>query len=63
MNATDKLIETIRAATITEHEAHIAEIQRLADEATDEWHRKRYQEQAERLRAMPYPWETSSAVD
>ncbi|MBA3753441.1 MAG: hypothetical protein H0X01_04740 [Nitrospira sp.] len=62
MDATDRLIETMRAATVAEHEARIAEVQRWADEATDEWHRKRHQAHADRLRAMRYPWEKGNVA-
>jgi hypothetical protein len=62
VDATDKLIETMQAAAHEEWESRIAEIQQWADEATDPWYRKRHQEHADRLRAMPVPWGQASAV-
>jgi hypothetical protein len=57
--AVDPYIQLLRNALVAEHEAHIAEVQRRADEAAargDEWYRKWHQDDVERLRAIPYPW-------
>ena len=58
--ANDPHIRALREALVTEHEATIAEAQQHADDAAargDEWYRKWHQAAADRLRAMPYPWE------
>jgi hypothetical protein len=55
----DPYIQALRDALVTEHEAHIAEVQRRADEAAargDEWYRKWHQDQVDELKAMRYPW-------
>jgi hypothetical protein len=56
----DPHIRALRDALVNEHEATIAGAQQSADEAAtrgDEDARKWYQEQADRLRAIPYPWD------
>jgi hypothetical protein len=58
--ANDPHIRALREAFVTEDEATIAEVQQRADDAAergDEWYRKWHQDAADRLRAMPYPWE------
>ena len=60
----DETVATMRSALVAEHERHIAEAQERADEAAargDEWYRKWHQDDADRLRAMPYPWEHEAA--
>jgi hypothetical protein len=50
---------------VAEHEAVVAEWQHQADEAAgrdDEWLSKWHQDTADRLRAMPYPWERPTAA-
>jgi len=57
----DPHVQVLRDALVAEHEAHIAEVQMRADEAAargDEWYRKWHQDDVDRLKAMPYPWET-----
>jgi hypothetical protein len=62
----DPHIRALRDALVAEHEATIADTQRHADDAAargDESGRRWYQEQADRLRAIPYPWgEPASAA-
>ena len=61
---TDNTVAAMQAALVAEHKRHIAEVQRRADEASsrgDEWYRKWHQADADRLRAMPYPWERQAA--
>jgi hypothetical protein len=53
----DPHIQALRDALIADHEQRIAEEQRAADEASDDWYRKWHQDHAAALRAMPYPWE------
>lgn len=56
----DPHIRALREALVVEHEATVAEAQHEADEAArrgDEWSHKWHQDTADRLRAMPYPWE------
>jgi hypothetical protein len=56
-------IQALRSAMMAEHEAQIADVQRKADDAAaegDEWYRKLYQDLADSLQAMDYPWETRS---
>ena len=58
--AVDPAVQALRDALVAEHEAHIAEVQRRADEAAargDEWYHRFYQDHVAELRAMPYPWE------
>jgi hypothetical protein len=59
----DRHVQALRDALVAEHEEHIAEIQRRADEAAargDEWYRRWHQGHLERLKAMRYPWSTTS---
>ena len=61
----DPHIRALREALVAEHEATIADAQRHADEAGargDERGRTWYQEQADRLRAIPYPWERPASA-
>lgn len=61
----DPHIRALREALVAEHEAAVAESQHDADEAAgrgDEWSRGWYQDTADRLRAMPYPWERPAAA-
>src|SRR5437899_209215 len=61
----DPHIRALREALVTEHEATVADAQHRADEAAargDESGRRWYQEQADRLRAIPYPWERPAAA-
>ena len=56
----DPHIRALREVLVAEHEAAVADEQKLADAAAargDEWYRRWHQEAADRLRAMPYPWE------
>jgi hypothetical protein len=56
----DPHIRALRDALVAEHESTVADTQRHADDAAargDEPGRRWYQEQADRLRAIPYPWE------
>ena len=55
----DPHIQALRDALVAEHEARIAEVERQADEAADDWHRKFHQDRVAELRAMPWPWETA----
>jgi hypothetical protein len=60
----DETVATMRATLVAEHERHIAEAQRRADEAAergDEWYRKWHQGDADRLRALAYPWQSHAA--
>lgn len=57
----DPHVQALRDALVAEHEAHIADIQQRADDAAargDEWFRKLHQDDVDRMRAKPYPWET-----
>jgi hypothetical protein len=61
----DPHIRALREALVAEHEATIADTQRRADDAGargDEPGRRWYQEQADRLRAIPYPWERPASA-
>jgi len=61
----DPHIQALRDALVAEHEAVVAEWQHQADEAAgrdDEWLSKWHQDTADRLRAMPYPWERPTAA-
>ena len=61
----DPHIRALCEALVADHEAAVAESQREADEAAgrgDEWLGKWYQDTADRLRAMPYPWERPTAA-
>jgi hypothetical protein len=61
----DPHIRALRDALVAEHEATVAGAQRRADEAAasgDDAGHIWYQEQADRLRAIPYPWERASAA-
>lgn len=61
----DPHIRALREALVAEHEATVTDTQRRADEAAargDEPGRKWYQEQADRLRAIPYPWERPASA-
>lgn len=63
--SSDPYIRMLRDALVAEHEATIAEEQRLADEAgeTGNVERQRWHlERVARLRAIPYPWEQSQAA-
>jgi hypothetical protein len=62
MNAdrVDPHIQALRDALVADHEQRIAEEQRAADEATDDWYRKWHQDHAAALRAMRYPWEQAT---
>jgi hypothetical protein len=56
----DPHIRALREALVADHEAAVAEGQHHADEAAergDEWSSRWHQDTADRLRAMPYPWE------
>jgi hypothetical protein len=56
----DPHIRALRDALVAEHEYTIAEALRHAEEAAargDESGRRWYQEQMDRLRAIPYPWD------
>jgi len=56
----DPHVQALRDALKAEHEARIAEVQAWADEAgavNDVERQRRHLAHAERLRAMPYPWE------
>jgi len=61
----DPHLRALRDALVAEHEATVARWQRYADEAAqydDEWPGKWYQDAADRLRAMPYPWDQPTAA-
>jgi hypothetical protein len=65
-NAVDPHIQALRDLLVAEHEAHIAEVQRRADDAAargDEWYRKWHQDDVDRMRAHAYPWEAEPAAD
>jgi hypothetical protein len=60
----DPHIQALRDALVAEHEARIAEVEALADQAAargdleaQRWHLAHI----ERLKAMRYPWEDRSA--
>jgi hypothetical protein len=56
----DPHIRALRAALVADHEAAIADARAHAAEAAargDEWYRRWYQDTADRLHAMPYPWD------
>jgi hypothetical protein len=63
----DPHIQALREVLVADHEAHIAEVQRRADEAAargdDRW-RDLHQGLADRLRAMapPFPGEKEDAA-
>jgi hypothetical protein len=60
----DPHIQALRDALVAEHEEHIADVQKRADEAAargDEWYRKWHQDDVDRLKAMRYPWDTEQA--
>ncbi len=61
----DPHIRALREALVAEHEAAVSDEQKRADEAAargDEWYRKWHQDAADRLRAMPYPWERPASA-
>ena len=59
MTTVDPHVQALRDALVSEHEQHIADIERRAAEAAqrgDEWNHRRNLEHAAQLRAMTYPW-------
>lgn len=59
----DPHIQVLRDALVADHEQRIAEEQRAADNATDDWYRKWHQDHAAALRAMRYPWDQQKTTD
>ncbi|MDI5939406.1 hypothetical protein ACVMYR_03295 [Micromonospora sp. PTRAS2] len=61
----DPHVQALNDALRSEHEGWIAEVQRWADEAAaagDHERQRRHLAHVERLRAMPYPWESARAA-
>lgn len=57
----DPHVEALRELLRAEHEGWIAEVQQWANEAAaagDVERQRRHLAHVERLKAMPYPWET-----
>ncbi|HEY3261506.1 MAG TPA: hypothetical protein VGJ95_14770 [Pseudonocardiaceae bacterium] len=64
MTTVDPHIQALRDALVAEHTERIAEVQRWADEAAargDDERQRWHLAHAERLKAMPYPWEHPAA--
>ncbi|HEX5541554.1 MAG TPA: hypothetical protein VFX60_08315 [Micromonospora sp.] len=59
----DEHIRAMREALVAEHESRIAEVQRWADEASDDWHRRWHLDHVARLRAMRYPWQADREAE
>ncbi|MDM4722384.1 hypothetical protein QTQ03_23380 [Micromonospora sp. WMMA1363] len=61
----DQHMQALRDLLRADHEAWIAEVQGWADDAEaagDEERHRRHVEHVARLKAMPYPWEQSTAA-
>ena len=55
----DPHIQALRDALVAEHQARIADVERQAAAAADDWHRELHERRAAELRAMPWPWEAT----
>lgn len=56
-------VRALRELIIRDQEDTIARWQAKADAADDESDRAWYQRQADRMRAIPYPWEQKPSAD
>lgn len=58
----DEHLAAVRDLVVTHHEDAIAEAEHAAAAAADPWYQQFHRDRARRLRAMPYPWETTPAT-
>jgi isopenicillin N synthase-like dioxygenase len=59
----DPHVQALRDLLVADHRAMLAEAQKAAAEAAsrgDEWFRKFHQDEADRLRAIRFPWEAEN---